>query len=219
MASKRNFSESVVLEQYRVALENATAQPEVSAELEEFGYDATKLSEGSQLLQATRIAFDSNQRENSETTQASLVLGAAREILENSYSSLRKRAKVVFMNDTEVLKRLELDHAISDAYTPWLESVTKFCNNLKSDATLLPRLARLKVTPAQVDEALAQIDVVNKARAEYLRESGESQAATQVKDEAFVKIDKWMSEFYAVARIALEDKPQLLEVLGKKVKN
>ncbi|MDA3893901.1 MAG: hypothetical protein PF517_19755 [Salinivirgaceae bacterium] len=45
-------------------------------------------------------------------------------------------------------------------------------------------------------------------RTEYLKEIGESQEATKAKDNAFAKIDDWMSEFYAVAKIALEDKPQ-----------
>ena len=57
------------------------------------------------------------------------------------------------------------------------------------------------------------------ARAEYLREKGESQDSTKIKDAAFAKIDDWMSEFYAVAKIALEDNPQLLESLGKLVRS
>jgi len=52
-----------------------------------------------------------------------------------------------------------------------------------------------------------------------LREVGESQDATKIKDAAFVKMDDWMSEFYAVAKIALEDNPQLLESLGKLVRS
>ena len=53
----------------------------------------------------------------------------------------------------------------------------------------------------------------------YLKEKGESQDATKIKDEVFAKLDDWMSEFYAVAKIALEDNPQLLESLGKLVRS
>ncbi|WP_339926235.1 hypothetical protein [uncultured Cyclobacterium sp.] len=35
---------------------------------------------------------------------------------------------------------------------------------------------------------------------------------------AFAKIDDWMSEFYAVAKIGLDENPQLLEALGKMVR-
>jgi hypothetical protein len=55
--------------------------------------------------------------------------------------------------------------------------------------------------------------------ADYLREKGESQDSTKAKDAAFAKLDDWMSEFYAVAKIALEDNPQLLESLGKFVRS
>lgn len=45
------------------------------------------------------------------------------------------------------------------------------------------------------------------ARSEYLKEKGESQDSTKAKDAAFAKIDDWMSEFYAIAKIGLEDNP------------
>jgi len=63
------------------------------------------------------------------------------------------------------------------------------------------------------------IDDLNDARAEYLREIGESQDATKAKNAAFSTIDDWMSEFYAIAEIGLEDNPQLLEALGKTVRS
>jgi len=52
-----------------------------------------------------------------------------------------------------------------------------------------------------------------------LRELGESQDATQTKDKALAAISIWMRDFYDVAKIALDDSPQLLEVLGLSVKN
>ena len=56
------------------------------------------------------------------------------------------------------------------------------------------------------------------ARARYLKEKGESEAATEEKDIALATMEKWMNKFYAVAKIAMEDKPQLLEALGIIVK-
>ena len=112
----------------------------------------------------------------------------------------------------------QADSAVPAAYMNWLETIRKFYTTLNEDAALLQKLARFKVTAEDVTAGLAQITVVEKARAEFLRESGESQAATDTKDTAFAQLDEWMGEFYAVARIALEDKPQLLEVLGKTIK-
>lgn len=42
----------------------------------------------------------------------------------------------------------------------------------------------------------------------------ESQQATQSKKAALLQLKAWMDKFDATAKIALYDKPQLLEVLG-----
>lgn len=219
MSTKRSTSEAAVLEQYRVSLENATTQPNISAVMADYGYDTTKIAEGNQLLEATRKAYDANKTENDETATASLAFTTAKDALETLYTPLRKKAKVVFMNEPDTLKQLQLDGQVPNAYSAWFEYIVKFFTTIKADASLLTKLARLKVTAAQIDEGLAQIEAVKTARAEYIRESGESQAATQTKDSAFETIDKWMREFYAVAKIALDDQPQLLEVLAKKVRS
>ncbi|MDP4268853.1 MAG: hypothetical protein Q8909_01870 [Bacteroidota bacterium] len=218
MATNAHKSEAEILEQYRVALENAKVQPEIKAELEKVGYDSLKIDEGNAFHATARTAFDENKKEDDETTQASMTFKAEKEKLGDTYTQHRKRAKVQFAKDPEVLSRLALDGAMPAAYMTWIETIRKFYTTLNEDAALLQKLARFKVTAEDVTAGLVQITVVEKARAEYLRESGESQAATETKDTAFAQLDEWMGEFYAVARIALEDKPQLLEVLGKTIK-
>jgi hypothetical protein len=77
----------------------------------------------------------------------------------------------------------------------------------------------LKVTSEDLNAANTLISELEAARSEYLKEKGESQDSTKQKDAAFATLDDWMSEFYAVARIALEDNLQLLEALVVLVRN
>ncbi|MFV0390353.1 MAG: hypothetical protein ACK5KP_00445 [Paludibacteraceae bacterium] len=99
-----------------------------------------------------------------------------------------------------------------------METTKKFYSIASTDADLQSKLARLKITTDDLTAAGTSITQLEAARADYLREKGESQDATKAKDAAFAKMDDWMSEFYAVARIGLEDNPQLLEALGKVVR-
>lgn len=68
MATRPKSSEAATLELYRVALENAETQPEISTIMAELGFDSAKISEGKTLLAQTRSAFDFNMTEDDETS-------------------------------------------------------------------------------------------------------------------------------------------------------
>lgn len=101
------------------------------------------------------------------------------------------------------------------AYIKWLETVKKFYHTANDSKPIQDKLKRLKISDVNITEALAHVAKIETARSEYLLEKGESQDSTKAKDQAISEIDDWMTEFYSVAKIALEDQPQLLEVLGK----
>ena len=103
-------------------------------------------------------------------------------------------------------------------YIKWLEAAKKFYSVASTDTDIQTKLARLAITADSLTAANTLISELESAKAEYLNEFGESQDATKAKDAAFAKMDDWMSEFYAVARIGLEDNPQLIEALGKIVR-
>ena len=46
------------------------------------------------------------------------------------------------------------------------------------------------------------------------KEKGEAQAATQKRDAALDAMQDWLSDYLAIAKVALEEEPQLLEGLG-----
>ena len=131
----------------------------------------------------------------------------------------RKKAKVNFRKDLETMKKLLIDGSMPRAYVSWLELIKKFYTEMLADTALQTKIARLKVTADDLTAANALLSEMETARSKYLIEKGESQDATNIKDSAFAELDDWMSEFYAVARIALEDNIQLLEALGVIVRN
>lgn len=219
MTKRASRAESAILERYRVALENVEAQSEIATIMAEFGYDSAMIEEGKQLFTKTREAYDLNVKEDDETSQAYSEFVEKRDNLEDTYSLHRKKAKVIFRKDLEIMKRLELDGAMPRVYVRWMETVKKFYTEMLSDTTLQEKIARLKVSAEDLNAANTLVNELEAARSEYLREKGESQDATTEKDTVFSKLDDWMSEFYAVARIALEDNIQLLEALGVIVRN
>lgn len=219
MATTSKLTDAATLEQYRVALENATNQPEIAVVLADLGYDSTKIDEGKALLETTRNAYDSNKTEDDETTAAYADFSNKKAELEKIYSTHRKKAKVVFRNDAITAEKLAITGTLPKAYVKWLETVKKFYTVSAADTTIQTQLATLKITVEDITATNTKVSELETTRAEYLKEKGESQDATKAKDAAFAVMDDWMSEFYAVAKIGLEDNPQLLEALGKTIKS
>lgn len=212
-------SEAALLEQYRVALENAENQPQIAAALAAVGYDAGVITQGKDLLAQTRTAYDTNKTEDDETSAAYNDFKTKKQELAKTYATHRKKAKVVFRNQPVIAEQLAITGSLPGAYVTWLETVKKFYSAALADTDIQSALSTLKLNPDDLNAANAMVAQVEAARAEYLKEKGESQDATKNKDAAFAQMDSWMSDFYAVARIALEDHPQLLEALSKVVKS
>jgi hypothetical protein len=219
MATKRTLSEAETLEQYRVALENVETQTEIATIMAEFGYDETIIAEGKALFIQTREAYDLNKKEDDETSESYTNFATLKESLAKTYTLHRKKGKIIFRKDTNTLNKLSLTGSLPSSYIKWLETVKKFYTVASAETEIQTKLIRLKVTTEELNGTILLISNLEQARSEYLREKGESQDATKLKDKAFGEIDDWMSEFYAVSKIALEDNPQLLESLGKFVKS
>ena len=185
----------------------------------EFGYDTAMIGQGKTLLAETRQSYDANKTEDDETSAAYNSFTNRKDQLAETYSLHRKKAKVVFRNDALILDKLAVSGSLPKVYVKWLETAKKFYSVASADTDIQSRLARLQISTEDLTTGSTLIRNLEAARAEYLREKGESQDSTKIKDAAFAKIVDWMSEFYAVAKIALEDNPQLLESLGKLVRS
>jgi hypothetical protein len=218
MATRPKNSEADTLELYRVALENAETQSEIAAVMAELGYDSAKITEGKNLLAETRSSYDFNKTEDDETSAASAAFSDKKAELEKVFKLQRKKAKVIFRNDSLTADKLAISGEMPRTYIKWLEAAKKFYSVATTDTDIQTKLSRLAITADSLTAANTLITELEAARAEYLKEVGESQDATKAKDAAFAMMDDWMSEFYAVARIGLEDNPQLLEALGKVVR-
>ncbi len=217
--ARKSQTELESLEHSRVALENAKANLQIYALLEEVGYGNDKLDEGKALLEAATEAYNANIREDQETAISKNQLNEKLDELESLYRSHRRRAKVLFANDNNMMIKLDVHHVIPDSYLALMQTMKLFYAEALSNTQVSEALQSLKVSAEELNKTSAMVAEVEELRLNYLNERGESQGATKTKDQALSNLDKWMRSFYAVAGIVLEGNPQLMESLYKSVKS
>ena len=213
------LSNEQMLRNFGAMFENLSKEGDLKTELAEYGYDENKISEGKALYNEARKYFDINLKETREETSASLAFQEKYQNIQKKYSVHRKKARIVFEENEEALRQLKLKGNASRAIASAMEEMRAFYQLLDTTPSLLTPLKQLKISEQDVKSQLQEFPEVEKAYATYLQEKGESQQATKDKNKSFEALDKWVSKFYKVAKIALEDRPQLLEALGKFVRN
>ncbi|MFJ1426273.1 hypothetical protein ACILD6_02250 [Capnocytophaga canimorsus] len=213
------LSNEQMLQNFGAMFENLSKEGDLKTELAEYGYDDAKIAEGKALYDEARKTFDANIKETREETSASLAFQEKYQNVQKKYITHRKKARIVFEDNEEALRQLKLKGSAARAIAAAMEEMRAFYLLLDTTPNLLTSLKQLKINEEDVKNQLQELPEVEKAYATYLQEKGESQQATRDKNKAFETLDKWVSKFHKVAKIALEDRPQLLEALGKFVRS
>lgn len=197
-----------------VTLSNAREQMEIAAALDAFGYDAIALQEGQVLFDAASSLHDAQIKEYGEQHAATQAFKDACDQADKAYAAHRRLAKIAFKSDAQRQTDLHLNDRKPQVYNPWYEQARHFYTALLADTEAQTQIARYKVTLEALQAAQAQVAQTMTLKNAQEKEKGEAQEATQQRNAAIEAPDEWLADFKVVARIALEDSPQLLEALN-----
>lgn len=216
---KTYLSNEQILQDYGALFINLSKETELSQEMAEYGYDADKIAIGKKLYDKANEQYLKNKKEIADETAVALDYRKKLEQLTQVFANHRKRAKVVFKDQDEVLKKLHIKGTPPRNRAELIKEIEIFYTEFNNDETLLNAVKVMKIQAEQVTTQLEQVEKVQAAYASYLQEKGENQQATKDKNQAFAELEKWVRELYTVGKIALEDKPQLLESIAKFIRS
>ncbi len=218
MAKNKYLSNEKMLQDYGVLFHNVSKDTELVSVLSEIGYNSNKISEGKELFDKAEQSFLKNKKVTAEEITSFSFYKKKLEEIDSAYRIDRKKAKEIFKNEPSVLKNLSLTGTIEVAFAKLIQQTKDFYVNLDNDTNLQEALKILKITPEHIKLQIENIKIVEKAYADYIQKKGESQQATSDKNKDFSVLDKWVKDLYRLAKLALDDRPQLLESLAKVVK-
>ena len=198
----------------QVTIDNARTDEEIKTRVAEFGYDDTKLEEGKALLDTANDLQQTQQNEYGDQFAATETLNAKKEEAENTYMRLVKVARVALASECALSQKLDLGGKRKRTLSGWLAQAKQFYLNALADPAVIEKMSAFGMTREKIEAGKTLVDQVEEANAAQKKEMGEAQQATQERDAAVDALHSWRSDFIAIARIALEDKPQLMEKLG-----
>lgn len=203
---------------YQISLVNAGNVPELQSRLALYSYSPAKLN---QLLALRQEVFDLHITQKSEYNEqfaATYAFEQAWKAAHEPYIRLVKLGRILFKDDYAVSVKLTLNEERKKSFSGWMTQARTFFNFLLSDPTVLALYAQYGITLAAINDTFNLVATAEQANFDKVQESGEAQQSTLERDTMLDTLDSAMSEFYAIARLACEDAPQLLEVLGIVVK-
>lgn len=213
------FTDQEWLQKFGIVFENLKTQDEIKTELSEYGYTDIEISKGKELFDKALSEYQKNVKETQEENTTHHLFNQKLEEVMAMYAIDRKKARIVFKDQNDVLINLRLKGRSSQAISAILDDVRVFYTTLQQNSSLVTTLNRMKIDDSHIANQIQKISDTEKAYAQYTKKKGESQQATKNKTQALKAVEKWVKEFYAIAKIALSDKPQLLESIGKHIKS
>ncbi|MGD1863446.1 MAG: hypothetical protein ACFB0D_02720 [Phormidesmis sp.] len=209
-----NRSIDTFLSGARLAIDNSLNNPQILTAVKDFGYDTKRLNQGKALYNALAAAQLEKSSESGEQISASEAVQAQWETAKKSYLRLVKVARVALKKEGGAISQLALSGKRKESLSGWLSQANQFYQNALSSPAILKALKEFGITDKKLTAGLQEIKAVETANLAQEKEKGEAQAATQKRDAALDAMQDWLSDYRAIAKVALEEEPQLLEGLG-----
>ena len=216
-ASRMNADE--ILFQAGVRINNSLSDPKVLNAVSPFGYTEVKFNEGETLLSEATTLVETQKREYGELDAAQTAFEDERKAAHGNYMDMLAICKIAFKNDVRAISTLDLTGRRASTISGWLKQTTGFYRAILANDDWKAVLAGFGQTEEKLNAELAAVQGVATASETKKKEMGDAQNATQERDMKLEELIEWVNDYEVIARIALADKPQLLEKLGIVVKS
>jgi hypothetical protein len=188
--------------------------PEIQEKLKDFGNVTERINEGKRLSEKVTNLMTTQIGVYSDQYIATSDFSKFWRNVYGSYMVILKIIRVAFNDQPELLSRFNAIGKRNKSLSGWLRDATVLYTNLLNNQEALDVMAQYGYSYEKITKEFQDVSKVEELHSKQLSEKGSAQQTTLERDQAFDELCKWYSKYRAIARIALYDKPQLLEALG-----
>jgi hypothetical protein len=197
-----------------VAITNVRANTELQAALAAYGYTPERILQGERLRDSAKTHYQQKITAYGGLRAAADALNGAEQQAQALYMRHVKIARVALADDRGALQTLHLIGRRKPTLAGWIAQAQQFYAVALTDVNIQRKLAAFSITGGMLEDGAHQIEAVAARQATRRQQRGSAQHATSLRDAALNELDTWMRELKIIARMALKDRPQLLEQIG-----
>ena len=208
----RSLSKQIASAQ--TAIYNAMQHKEIQRKLNQYGFPAKRMQEGNTLLHNAILLQHQKNDRYGEKQELAGQLDTQMKETRKKFSHHVATVKLAFRNDPTTLAKFKVGR-IATRRNDWQMQATYFYDKALAYADVLENY---QLTQGELAQNQANVEALIATQNRRMQMKGDAEEATRARNVSMQALHVWMKEFYSIARIALQDRPQLLEALGIPVK-
>lgn len=203
----------------RLAINNTLADNELLALVASYGYTSQRMLEGQQLYERAVAAVNAQTIATGTRMQARAQASAAKSQAHASYQSLAQLARALFAQGSPQRATLGLNGKTPHSVAAFLAaSNTLFDNGLAVEG-IRQTLESYGYGAERLAQERAQIGVFAQANQLQAAANSAAQQSSHEQRAALTELGQWVARYHKIAKIALRDKPALIEKIGGAVRS
>jgi len=210
--ARMTINEKIIL--YTTAIDTALSHPEIGEDLAKFKYDTDRLSEGKMLLTTVQELHLDQKNGYGNQFNATDDFKVIWSEVDDEYRQHVKMARVALKKRRGAQRKLALEGARKRNLPGWLDQTMTFYHHGLKNEDIKTALDEVGLTEAMLTANRARILDVIEADKFQEQEKHEARRLTNARNKALAALERWISDFKAIAQVALADKPHLLKLLG-----
>lgn len=207
------------LNRIRIATTNVLANAELTDLVAKRGYSKVELLKVRSLINEAERLAASQKSQYGDKYKSTDDFAASFDSIISEYRDHVVLARVALGYNKGEMEKLQLNGQRKKSKTGLINQAKCFYINALSSTEVRVSLAKKGITEEELITTKSKIDGLDSMQADKYDKKGAAESATQLRNNVIDELMEWYSGFKKIARVALKNKPQMLEILGISVKN
>jgi hypothetical protein len=204
------------LSRAQLTINNTLNDPEIQEPVAKFGYTAEKMQAGKTLYDETMHLVNARAQKIGTHTQARGEFETGLEHAFGIYQSLTKVCLAIFSRNKSRLAFLGIQGKMPRRGTAFFPVAYTLFDNAQTPE-IQTELAQYGYDIPKLQADREQIAAVDRAYQKQEQTRGTKQQSRSEQSAAINKLEDWVRQYHKIAKVALKNKPELLEKLGIRV--